>query len=1717
MILMTRLKSFVLVAVLAIVSQLSAQAAEPLRVFIRGGVKTHGPGQHDHPRFLGEWTKLLNERGAKVDGGMDFPTAEQLEKADVLVMFAADAGKISPPQREYLDKFLKRGGGMVCIHDAVCGNDAQWFKTIIGGAWEHGYSKWYEGEMSFYYMDTEHPITKGVSNFELDDELYYDLHMMPEAKILAATYTPYRSNKGREGGTPPSNKPSVYDLQPQMWTYETGNHRSFVSLLGHNYKTFNLPHVRAVMLRGIAWAGKRANVDEFCNREELASLRYPEGGPTAPEKAAAKLEVHPEFNIQLVAAEPLINKPMNIDWDPAGRLWVAETPEYPNGRREPRKEMQPYPWKDTGFRVRPPTTNRPAIDRISILTDTDGDGRMDKKEIFYEGLELVTSFVFYKDGVIVSQAPDILRLRDTDGDGKADKVEKLYTGLGIGDTHAVINNLRWSLDGWIYATHGYSSSAHVYNGDKSKDFGGIGSGVLRFKADGSMIEMVSSKGGNTWGMETTSDGELFYTQPTSGDLLNHIVSFESDLARGKVGNATSFKPVIRGQKSFPLITYNQQAYVQIDLVGYFTAAAGCAIYDGSSWPAEWNYNYFTTEPTINIIHHQVVEPNGVTYKAHKTREAEFIGGRDKWFRPIDTRIGPDGALYITDFYNQAVAHNDTRGTIHGPANAALRPDRDHYFGRIWRVNHKQAKTLKVPNIAKASTKELVEALQNPSRHVRLNAQRLLVEKNDSKTPDAMKRLLSSWNFRGLEEPQAHALWALHQMGRLDAKTLTTALSVDGKPAVQKAAIRIAAETPAQKRNDVTAGVLKRVNDSNPRVRLQAINALASLPSTPEIRQALVEAYPNLDDVWLESAVVGVASKAPVEFIEAAASAKKPADLESLVAQLSTQLAGKQDAALAAKLVAALAGKPSHADVLKKVAIENLAKTLKADVVPSWSADLQKSLKTLLTSPNPALPAAVLPLVARWDKDGKLASDTKALVASLSEKLKDEKQSDDTRAQIAASLVGVRQMNADILPSVAGILGSSASQSLQKRVIESLGATGDAAVAPLLAGAFAKIPAELQDTAFAQIVKRADWSMALVEAVKSGKVTLANLGPSSVHRLRTHSDKAVAKRAGEVIDELRGPEVKEKNALIAKLTPEVEKPGNIENGKKLFTANCVICHRFNGEGKEIGPELTGMGAHGPAELLVAVLDPNREVDPSFLSWSIETKDGETLDGLIASENRSSVTLRNNSGETVVKTADIAGRRNTGRSLMPEGFESLGAESLRDILAYVCGSDARYRIVDLRSAFTANSTEGIYISRESKGESVHFRKFGLAKAGDVPFEIIQPSKTSSGNNVIVLKGGQGYSRTLPQKVETGTLNLKATRLHFLGGVAGWGYPCCGENKNEGTPVVKATVEFVEGPSEEFIFKNGVEYADYNGDYKVPGSKAVEGVVRDGQIRTFSRALKNKSAMKKITLESFNNGVAPTIVAITADTTEAGVTADAADTSAREVKSGETAAVPAALPTFKWGSGIKTLMVGGGSSHDFSRWFDKYDRETLSEGGLASVNYTDKPAAITGALKDIDVLYQSANQKMEDKALRKAIFDFAEAGKGIVFVHAGVWYNWSDWQEYNRVLVGGGSRGHDRFGEFEVNLDVKDHPVMKGVDATFKITDELYYQKFEENGTPVQVLATAKNLTSGKTYPSVWIVKHPKARIVCIALGHDGLAHGHPAYKAMLRNAVTWAAGK
>ncbi|MDP7105965.1 MAG: ThuA domain-containing protein, partial [Roseibacillus sp.] len=429
--------------------------------------------------------------------------------------------------------------------------------------------------MSLYFTDRENPITKDLSNFDLEDEIYYDMDILPEVKVLAAAYTPRPRNADKAAAEAARKRKvvNIYDIQPQVWTYERtveGSdtpYRSFVHVPGHWHRNFAHAGVRALILRGIAWAGKRQDIDEFCKPGELGdTLRYVEGGAPHPGELPAHLEIHPEFDLSLVASEPLINNPMNIDWDEKGRLWVCETPEYPNGRRTANVAS----WKDSGA-LKPGVYERDPLDRISILSDRDDDGIMDHKKVFADKLELVTSFVLHQNGVIACSAPDIWFLEDTDGDEVADRRRRLYTNLGARDTHAVINNLRWGRDGWIYATHGYSSSRNVTSGNGQRSFGPIGSGVVRFKPDGSAFEQFASLGGNTWGLDTTLDGEVFYTQPTSGNPLIHVVLPEYILAQGKLPGLRGTKGLLPGAPLNPAMHLKQLAYVQVDQVGRYTA------------------------------------------------------------------------------------------------------------------------------------------------------------------------------------------------------------------------------------------------------------------------------------------------------------------------------------------------------------------------------------------------------------------------------------------------------------------------------------------------------------------------------------------------------------------------------------------------------------------------------------------------------------------------------------------------------------------------------------------------------------------------------------------------------------------------------------------------------------------------------------------------------------------------------------------------------------------------------------------------------------------------------------------------------------------------------------------------------------------------------------------------------------------------------------------
>ncbi|NBV85510.1 MAG: hypothetical protein EBS01_04445 [Verrucomicrobia bacterium] len=1075
-------------------------------------------------------------------------------------------------------------------------------------------------------------------------------------------------------------------------------------------------------------------------------------------------------------------------------------------------------------------------------------GQRDKKHVFADHLELVTSFVFFKGGVIACAAPNIWLLEDTKGTGVCDRRTKLYTGLGDRDTHAVINNMRWGNDGWIYATNGYSTSPKVTNGDGTKEFGGYTAGVIRFKPDGTAFEQYSSKNSNTWGLAMTWDGQCFFTQPTCGQVLMHVALPESILAKGKFPGANSYNVLVEGQKTFPAMKWEQQAYVQIDQVGFYTAAAGTAIYEGGAWPAKWNYSYFTSEPTINIVSHFGLTPDGVSYKAQKENgreETEFMRSKDLWFRPVEARVGPDGALYVVDFYNQAVIHNDTRGPLHGPANAAIRPDRDHYFSRIWRVQHKQAKKVPVPALEKENLGALISVLEKSE-----NAQ----------TKGTALRLVRE-NFGADKIPS----------------------------------------NVVQRTGSRAVGVYE--------------SALAEVGNAQK-RGAVLEQFKDAKDVWTRSALIAAAAEAPLEMIREALLVKDGTGLQEFVAALVVPALNRENGA--SQLVNLAAGSPEASVRLQNIILKGIAEN--SAPAPRLTSETMGSLRKLLGSPATA--GAVLPIVAAWDKAGELRDLSDAQLGVLLAQLGEAAAPVATRTQAAVNLLAVSRMSERVLPALSAVLLKDGSSELKQSLIEALGQGGMLEAGPLLIEAYRSGGAELQAGAFNQLLKRPEWTKLVLDGIQTGGIQVGDLGPANVARLRTHANKAVAQLANKILSQAGSPQTAEKNKVLAALTPEVEKGGgDVEKGKALFSGACATCHKIGNLGNQVGPILDGMGAHSVADLLVAIVDPNREVDPSFYAWNVVKKNGEVLVGVIGQENSSTLQLRSPAGTVEIPKDQIASRENTQRSLMPEGFDGLGAENLRHLMAF----------------------------------------------------------------------------------------LKSTSVQ--------------------TPLAAASATAAGAPKT---------------NEPLPASGA-----------------------------QFPESVAPGV--------------------------------------------SRVLLVGGGSSHDFEKFFNQADSATLQAGGKFVTAYTPNAAEAVSLMAKADVLVLSANHKsFGEPDFQNALRAFADGGKGLVMVHAAAWYNWAPVTGYNRRFIGGGARSHGK-GDFQVLSKGNSHPVLKGVPAEFTIYDENYRIELEP-GAPVEVLAmTSVEASSNKAFPSVWVVNDPKTRIVVIALGHDNAAHAHDAYQKLLVNAVNWTAKK
>ena len=954
----------------------------------------------------------LKTEGVELTTSTGPVTEAQLAAADVLVLFDTRPSPLPDATRAAVEKFTARGGGLVVIGGGIGAGD--WLKPLAGGTWTAN-SRRFPNKLMFYTVTDAHPVTRDASGFDIDDETFYDLDLDPKIKILASAFTPKVTAKRIDPRSPERlDRANVYDLQPQMWAWEAADgHRAFTLLQG---QADSLKHasLREFILRGVTWVAKQENADALRKPADPATLRYPAGGPRTPADTVKSFDLSPGFTAGPVAGEPLINKPIAMDWDARGRLWIAETPEYPNGRRPAIAE----PWRETGV-LKPGNYDRPATDRISILTDTDGDGVMDKKDVFHQGLELVTGFCLYGDGVIAVGQPDIVFLHDTDGDGKADREERLFTGFTPGDTHFVANHFMAAPDGWIYANTG--SGADAVSVARPGVKGKVVAGVFRFKPDGSAIEQVASRGGNAFGLDITSDMEVYFGQATSGNPVQHVVLPEPVLGPGKVGNTGSAESVIRGRKVIRADMPSRAPFMQIDAVGGYSSACASTVPEGGAWPAGWEDGVFCTEPILDIIHYEKFVPEGPTFSGKLIRQdREWLRAGDSWFFPVDLQFGPDGAMYVLDFYNPVVAHSDSRGPQHSRSGATTRPDREHYFGRIYRIQHEQAKTLTVPDLTKADAAGLVAAFSHLNKRTRFTAQRLLMESKDAS--GAVPALVSLAAGEGFAPARVLALWSLHRLGKLDEGTLGNALR-SGDAGVRRNALLVI-EAAGGRTVTPFAALL---SDPEPRVRLAALRAMSAGSLSPDSAAALLAVIPSLADNWSRSAAVAAASSNPVPVLEAAlASQARPAGaLLDLATSLTTGLTEKGDAAgLAWVVIASAKAAPEALPLVRAVLGAAAARPGRAPE----SGDFTAPLQTLLASADTGIAAGALPLAIAWAPEGPLKAAAAERVAGFLQFVADDSQPDPSRAAVAFSLARSRAADARILPALIALLKTSQSES-----------------------------------------------------------------------------------------------------------------------------------------------------------------------------------------------------------------------------------------------------------------------------------------------------------------------------------------------------------------------------------------------------------------------------------------------------------------------------------------------------------------------------------------------------------------------------------------------------------------------------------------------------------------------------------------------------------------
>ncbi len=954
--------------------------------------------------------------------------------------------------------------------------------------------------------------------------------------------------------------------------------------------------------------------------------------PTPPAEAVKQFEVVDGFEMQLVAAEPLVASPIAAAFDEDGNLYVCE--------------MRDYPFK--------PADGKDPIGTVRLLRDTDGDGKFDQATVFADKLLWAAGVVPWQGGVFVAACPDIWYFKDTDGDGVADVKQKIYTGFGTGNQQGMVNNLQYGLDHWIYGSTGPNGGMITKPDDPDFKPVPIQGRDFRFHPVTGAFEAITGtvQFGNTfddWGNRFTCSE----SQP-----LEHIVLPDHYLARNPFlaapngihniapGPVPIFRisPIERWREIRTLrrISKNERPATAPGASHHVVdAAAGVTIYRGGAYPPEWYGQAFAGDGQNNLIHRRKLIPKGLTFDSERIdQNTEVVRSPDIWFRPVNFVNAPDGTLYVLDMSREYLE------SIHIPLDVAkhldLKSGRDN--GRIYRLAPKGFRSPKPPYLSQATTAELVAALESSHGWYRDTAHRLLFERQDAAAIPQLQQLA-----RSAANPQArlHALWTLAGSPALNAKTLLSALS-DAHPGVRENAVRLS-EPFLNSSPEILQRVAELADDESPRIRFQAAFSLGEA-NGPVAAKALSELARRTDnDAWMQAAILS--------------------SIKNVAADLFEDLLLDNDKARPKQEFAATAsGSALLGQLALLIGVRHLPFELQRTVSVirnSSIAEMPSASNSLLLQLGRGLKRARL-RISPSDFPGPSAAWLSEVLLEASNTAANS-QADSGRRSAAIELIScysARLSRAKLLD----LLTTESPDLVQIAVMRALSDDSLPTLGERLLKLWAGFAPDVKRSALEIMLSHEGYTLAWLNAAIEGTVSAAEADSLQRDMLQQHKNPKIKSLAEKAFQNLASTS---RQAVIAEYQPVLSMQGRIENGAKVFEKNCATCHQVGGKGVNIGPNLASNAAQNASALLANILDPNQYVLPSYVQYLAVDTNGVTHTGLLASQTSTSLTLKKEKGETVtLLKSEIEELTSSRKSMMPEGLErAVSKEEMADLIAFL----------------------------------------------------------------------------------------------------------------------------------------------------------------------------------------------------------------------------------------------------------------------------------------------------------------------------------------------------------------------------------------------------------------------------------------------------------------